>query len=200
MADYCNKNLIDVRKSAERGKIVDTVIIISLIVLFLLLIYLKTFVFMVVSVSGDSMKNTLHGGDLLFANTKRTPERGDIVVVYDLKVNDEPLIKRVVGLEGDMLWTENGYLCREYVDDKGNVCIEKLDEPYVSESGVTKMAHRVTVPEGYIFVLGDNRAASYDSIDFGPVKTSSVLGVVPKWSVDIKDGVFITWYKKIINA
>lgn len=200
MADYCNKNLIDARKSVDRGKIVDTVIIIALIVLLLVLIYLKTFVFMVVSVSGDSMKDTLHSGDLLFANTKSNPDRGDIVVVYDLNVNDEPIIKRVVGLEGDMLWTENGYLFRQYVDDKGNVCSEKLDEPYVLESGVTEMRHRITVPEGYIFVLGDNRAGSYDSIDFGPAKMSSVLGVVPKWSVDIKDGVFITWYKKIINA
>lgn len=200
MADYCSKNLIDARKSVERGKIVDTVIIISLIVLLLVLIYLKTFVFMVVSVSGDSMKDTLHSGDLLFANTKSNPDRGDIVVVYDIEVNNEPIIKRVVGLQGDMLWTENGYLCRQYVDNKGNVCMEELDESYVLESGVTKMEHRITVPEGYIFVLGDNRACSFDSIDFGPVKTTSVLGVVPKWSINVKDSAFITWYKKIINA
>lgn len=200
MADYCSKNLIDARKSVERGKIVDTVIIISLIVLLLVLIYLKTFVFMVVSVSGDSMKDTLHSGDLLFANTKSNPDRGDIVVVYDIEVNNEPIIKRVVGLQGDVLWTENGYLCRQYVDNKGNVCMEELDESYVLESGVTKMEHRITVPEGYIFVLGDNRACSFDSIDFGPVKTTSVLGVVPKWSINVKDSAFITWYKKIINA
>lgn len=200
MADYCSKNLIDARKSVEHGKIVDTVIIISLIVLLLVLIYLRTFVFMVVSVSGDSMKDTLHSGDLLFANTKSNPDRGDIVVVYDIEVNNEPIIKRVVGLQGDMLWTENGYLCRQYVDNKGNVCMEELDESYVLESGVTKMEHRITVPEGYIFVLGDNRACSFDSIDFGPVKTTSVLGVVPKWSINVKDSAFITWYKKILNA
>lgn len=200
MAEYFNKNLIDVQKSLKREKFFDIVLLVLLILAFITIIYLKTVVFMVVSVSGNSMTDTLHNGDLLFANTKRNAARGDIVVVYDLRINDEPLIKRVVGLEGDMLWTENGYLYCQYTDSRGNIVSEKLDEFYVLKEGITDLPHKMTVPDGYIYVLGDNRADSYDSIDFGPVKSSSVLGVVPNWSVNIKDGSFISWYKKIIDA
>jgi signal peptidase I len=97
------------------------------------------------------------------------PQRGDIIVFDPPTVSDKPYIKRVIGLPGETV-----------TFDGGNVYIngEKLDEPYIS-SGITDCTGQycsVTVPEGHIFVLGDNRRNSSDSRIFGPVPVNSIIG------------------------
>jgi signal peptidase I len=85
----------------------------------------------------------------------RMPERGP-----------ELLIKRVIALPGEMIEIRDG---KVYIDG------EVLDEPYVSQRTSGKSAP-VTVPEGHVFVMGDNRGASNDSRSFGPVARERIVG------------------------
>lgn len=199
MANYFDKNLIERQKAAKRDAVGTMIFVVVLLVLLAVGIYLKTCVFMVVSVKGSSMYDTLSDGDLLFANKLESPTRGDIVVIYDTDIDDEALIKRVICLQGDDIWTINGFVYITYTDEGGNRVTERLKEDYLLKIGVTKINDKITIPDGYVFVMGDNREKSSDSRYFGCVKTSSILGVVPDWSVEIKDSVFINWYKKIIT-
>lgn len=200
MGEYSNKNLIEKREAIRRDNVISVIVTVVLVVILLVFLYLKTAVFMVVSVKGSSMYDTLSDGDLLFANKLSSVSRGDVVVIHDPEIDNEALIKRVIGLGGDELWTVNGYVYITYTDSQGERVTERLVEDYVYREGMTKMSGKITVPEGCIFVMGDNRTASSDSRFFGAVKLSSVMGVVPEWSVNIKDSGFIKWYKGIVTA
>lgn len=83
------------------------------------------------------------------------PERGDVVTFWNEEM-DKLLVKRVIGLPGDKLSFEGGYV---YVNG------EKLEETYLPKQGNTASANRteITVPEGCLFFLGDNRPGSDDS-------------------------------------
>ena len=128
--------------------------------------------FRMVNVDGDSMLNTLHHGDrLLISGLAYTPHYGDIVVIR--RENDTPLIKRVIGLPGDVITID---------DDIGVVYRngEALDEPYTKD-GFTPakgMPEQVIVQKGTIFVMGDNRGASLDSRMLGCQKIENVVGRV----------------------
>ncbi len=108
------------------------------------------------------------------------PERGDIVVFDPPTVADKPYIKRVIGLPGDTITIENGNVYRNGV---------LLDEPYI-EDGITdcrgSRCDPVRVPDGTVYVLGDNRRNSTDSRIFGPVSVDSIIGKawVTYWPLD----------------
>lgn len=196
MTDFSNKNLIqqsDAYKREEFNTVIFCVVIILLAAIFL---YLKLAVFTVVSVSQTSMNPTLNDGDFLVAVKTDEPRRGDIII---LNGNDKVLIKRVVGIEGDVLWTEDGYLYRETVDKNGKKSVEKLTEDYVlgKTYGIPK---KITVPKDCVYVLGDNRQNSVDSRELGAINLSDVVGVVPSWSVAIKDTFIVSLYKKILGS
>jgi len=122
------------------------------------------------------------------------PRRGDVIVFNPpIANNDKPFIKRVIGLPGDTVETRNGTV---YVNGVA------LDEPYISDrpslcNNGTSDCAPVTVPEGQIFVMGDNRTNSEDSRYFGTVPIKNVIGkawitywpkddigVVPHYSYD----------------
>lgn len=198
MGRFIGKNLIDLAKEERRDRLLGQITLIVVIGIIFLFLFLKTQVFLAVTVQGSSMENTLNSGDFLFANRQRTAKRGDIVVVYDQNVNPEPIIKRVVAVGGDTIWTENGFVYLKTTDSEGNAVTERLDEYYVKTQGVTNMHEQVTVPEGFVFVLGDNRQVSSDSRAFGVVNSNSIIGVVPQWSINIKDSSFVNWYKRAL--
>jgi signal peptidase I len=142
-------------------------ILIMLIPLLCWLIF--TFVFKLAYVNGDSMEPALHDGGLLLGNKlfKGQIERGDIVVVQR---PGKIIIKRVIGIEGDII----------NIDTKtGDIHLNGtvLDEPYLSEktfhSGASDTP--LTVPDGHIYILGDNRAGSLDSRYIGTVPASDVI-------------------------
>ena len=199
MEYFSSDNLIEYNKKVKREGYSNVVFCVVIVALLLILLYYKTFVFMVVSVKGNSMTDTLHNGDLLVADKTVSCRRGDIVVFYDDDINDEPLIKRVIAVEGDTVWSDAGFVYISYIDDNGKNVTERLDEPYVYKSGVTNVP-RTVISDGMIFVLGDNRSVSSDSRYFGAVKNSAVLGVVPDWSIKIKDLTIVSWYKSAIGA
>lgn len=136
-----------------------------------------TLLFRVVVVSGPSMQNTLQNGDyiLLLSNIfYGDPEYGDVVVACKESFrNGEPIIKRVIATEGQEV----------DIDFKtGVVSVDgiALEETYVNTP--TNLYEGIdfpqTVPEGCVFVMGDNRNASVDSRkkEIGMVDTRLILG------------------------
>lgn len=133
---------------------------------------LFTVAFRMVNVEGDSMLNTMHSGDrLLISNFAYTPDYGDIVVLR--RKNDTPLIKRVIGLPGDVITID---------DDLGIVYRngQPLDEPYTKDgfTPANGMPEQVIVQKGTVFVMGDNRGASLDSRMLGCLPMENLVGRV----------------------
>ena len=151
-------------------------------------------------VSGESMENTLQNGEYLIVTKwthvmREIPEYGQIVII-DSRVNrertwaddiEEPLmnyvavfnkdaqgsdvwVKRVIGRPGDTLEFKDGHVWRNG---------EQLQEPYTKDTIMNyTRSTPVTVPEGHVFVMGDNRNHSSDSRFIGPVPVDHVLGFV----------------------
>lgn len=132
------------------------------VVPFLILFVLLGVVFSIAWVPSGSMEPTLPtksyfiGWRLPYFFADPMPERGDIVMFRSEEL-DELLVKRTVGLPGDTVSIENGAVCIN-----GN----PLYEPYLHDGVETYPMSEETVfivPEGHIFVLGDNRPGSFDS-------------------------------------
>ncbi len=147
-------------------------------------ILLFTFAFRVVGIKGQSMENTIFEGDkVMISGMFYSPQPGDIVVVSRDHANTpsgpeygtEPIIKRVIAVAGQTVDIdfEDGIV---YVDGKA------LREPYTKTLTTRRddVSFPLTVEEGHIFVLGDNRAVSRDSrsSDIGQVDERYVLGRV----------------------
>ena len=128
-----------------------------------------TFGFRLVGVSGSSMVDTLHNGDWLIVTPYYTePQYGDIVISTHRLETMGPIVKRVIATEGDAV----------YIDSEGTVYVndEKLNEDSYTMP-VTRLygdlTYPLTVPEGHVMLLGDNRPLSSDSrysyVGFAPV-------------------------------
>lgn len=134
------------------------------------------FVFRVIGVEGVSMRPTLQDGDwVAVSGLSMNIERGDIVIITQPWERNVPIVKRVIAKGGDTV-DINFWLGEVYVNGV------KLDEPYIEE--LTTHGYDVqfplTVPEGKIFVLGDNRGESLDSRSskIGCIDERYVLGKV----------------------
>ena len=133
-----------------------------------------TFVFKISAVDGDSMNNTLHNGDKVLITARDwTVERGDIVVISQPNAFNKVLIKRVIATEGQTVEI-NGKTHQVIVDG------EVLEEPYIAQPLIVQGTwnYPVTVPEGCVFVMGDNRNRSTDSRDsaVGMIDTRYIVG------------------------
>ena len=142
----------------------------------IILVVLFTFFLRVVNVSGPSMQPALQSNDRVLISTLfHKPQAGDIVVITRTQGLSEPIIKRVIATQGQTVDIdfEQGIV---YVDG------QPLDESAYLENGTTTQpsdyAFPLTVPEGHVFVLGDNRAVSNDSrsSDVGMVDERFILG------------------------
>lgn len=153
---------------------------------------LFSFVTRLCRVDGPSMLNTLHDGEmLLVSDLLYTPERGDIIVFHqtgnDTGDLNEPIVKRVIATEGEWLHivknSNNSLTVTVYDEKKENPII--LDELYANYENGTGAYYSypddpIQVPEGCLFVMGDNRGNSLDSRShsIGFVDQRRVLGKV----------------------
>ena len=157
-------------RRAGKGLVREILETVALALVLALLV--RTFGVQIYRVDGESMLPTLAHGDRLLVNKLvyrfRQPVPGEVVVVADPAHPGRHLVKRVIAVageevevQGDAVWV-NGRL---------------LDEPYTHpDSPGTYSAGPLTVPEGYVWVMGDNRGASLDSRLIGPLPVQRVEG------------------------
>lgn len=132
---------------------------------------LHRYVFAVYIIEGSSMSPTLNDGDMALVNVWATRigwiERGEIVLVRDGHFH-EYATKRVIGLPGERV---------EIKDDHVFINGRLLLEPYLPKNVLTQSSRPPCVlePDQY-FVLGDNRAVSFDSRIYGPVRRGALMG------------------------
>jgi signal peptidase I len=173
---------VDDDQSARVRSIVEWVaVIVGALVVALVV---KTFLFQAFYIPSASMEPTLQKGDRVLVNKLsydlHDVHRGD-VVVFKLPADEvgsdgiKDLIKRVIGLPGDVIETRDGVV---YIND------EPLEEPYLADGTTTGSPsdgqnpgiERQTVPDGHVYVLGDNRSNSADSRYRGPIPIESIVG------------------------
>lgn len=147
----------------------------SLIYAVILMLLVFTFLFRVVGVNGNSMNPTLSNGDWLTVSAiPREVNQGDIVVVTQPNSLNEPLIKRVIAKGGDTVSID-------FIEGTVNVNGIIMYEPYIAEKTerMGDYVYPITVPEGCLFVMGDNRNDSLDSRfkTIGFIDERYVLGV-----------------------
>ena len=126
-------------------------------------------------IPSESMVPTLQVGDQVIVNRfshhlGAKPEVGDIVVFHPPTATDETFIKRVVGLSGDRIAVRDGRVVRNG---------QLQDEPYARPCGdgaQCDVPRPVRIPDGHVYVMGDNRGASQDSRFWGSVPVSEVIG------------------------
>jgi len=155
----------------------------ALLIAFAIAAFIRYFLFTPIVVDGDSMMPTLEDGDRMIVNkigyTIGNPDRFDIVVFHAPEGKD--YIKRVIGLPGDHV---------EYIDDQLYINGEPIDEPYLDQYKVEITEGNLTgdfklqdinpsldvIPEGHVFVMGDNRRFSKDSRHIGVVDIDEIIG------------------------
>lgn len=126
------------------------------------------------SIDLNAVLNLLPGGDREGEHAWypfSAPRRGDVVVLDPPVASSQPFIKRVIGLPGETVTFEDGYV---YING------QRLEEPYI-DGAVTfcrsrRFCEAGPVPAGMVYVLGDNRMNSEDSRYFGPVPIEDLIG------------------------
>lgn len=163
--------------SSVMKEIVSTIF--TFIVVFALVWLLRVYVIEPFQVEGRSMDNTLQDGERLVMLKLAEVDRFDVVVVPPPNVPEKLYIKRVIGIPGDTI---------EFKDDKLILNGKPLDEPYLAEMQaqtegnftydmtLEERTGATEVPEGQIFVMGDNRRNSTDGRNFGFINIEDVRG------------------------
>ena len=147
-------------------------IIIALLIAFVIMQFVKPTI-----VKETSMQPTLYEDNYIFLSKQSyrfgEPEKGDIIVFHTkLRTQtgkEKLLIKRIIGVPGDVVRIEEGQV---YIND------EVIDEPYLLEPYTSGFVENLEVPEGSLFVMGDNREHSADSRDpdIGLIKAKDIVG------------------------
>jgi signal peptidase I len=135
----------------------------------------REFIFAPVKVEGKSMMPTFEDNNRIIVSKMSKVERFDMIVFHS-PVSDEDYIKRVIGLPGDIV---------EVQDDVLHINNIIYDEPYLQENKEMLPTKdrltddfKVTVPEGSLYVMGDNRKKSSDSREIGFITEDAIVGEV----------------------
>lgn len=141
--------------------------ILSYVIIIVVVLLIKEFIITPIRVNGDSMVKTLQDKDIMLLDKIsyrfNDIKRFDIVVV---KLEDEYIIKRVIGLPGETV---------EYRDNKLYINGKQVKEDFKHED-TNDFILEEEIPEGFYFVMGDNRPISLDSRMIGLIKENRILG------------------------
>lgn len=154
------------------AELLETVLI-SLVII----VPVRFFIIQPFFVKGQSMEPNFHENDYLIVDELsyrfRQPQRGEVVVLKSQTLQNQNLIKRIVGLPNETVDIENGIvsICQQ------TTCT-RLREPYLSPEQITDGKIRMTLGPNDFFVLGDNRQFSYDSRRWGVLSRSDMIGRV----------------------
>lgn len=144
------------------------------IIILAVVILIRTFVVTPVIVSGTSMNNTLKDGEILLLNKlDKKYERYDIVV-FDYE--DSKLVKRIIGLPGETVKYDDGKL---YING------EETEDSFATITHNFELSE--VIPEGYYFVMGDNRNNSSDSRIIGLISEEQINGTttISLWPIKL---------------
>lgn len=161
----------------------------SILIALVLALFLRTFFIQVFRIPSGSMRMTLIEGDRLLVNKLRYgpkvpftrsrfpgfshPKRGDVIVFRFPMDRKKDFIKRLIAFGGETVEIKNGDI---YIDGK-RVDLPAVDvHKYYNRGDYGDVGVRTKVPEGYIFVLGDNSASSHDSRYWGFVPEDDIIG------------------------
>ena len=178
--------------------------VLTILVAVVAALIIRSLVFEPVRVDGESMDDTLANGEIMFvskydysstwlclpwqSNTEKenaprftfggNPQRFDVVICRYPGRGDTNFVKRVVGLPGDTIRLEEGYL---YIKEKGQDEEVRYEEPYITDeyrTGNRNTFGPYEVPEGQYFVMGDHRNNSNDSRYVGAISRDMIVGHV----------------------
>lgn len=167
----------------------------SLIFIVLVILAIRLFVFVPVTVKGHSMDPTLADGQRLIVSKIYEPERFDIITTVEPNDSSKVAVKRLIGLPGDTIEYKNDQLYingktynEPYLKDfKARFAKDRLQEEYRYSARYQQKAEVVSnftpdfsvkVPTGKYFVMGDNRLVSMDSREFGFITKKLMRGEV----------------------
>lgn len=178
--DPDGKQIIQLNNSEITATVLDWMG--SLFMALVCVLLVMSFAFRVIKVDGTSMEPTLIDNDkVIISNLFYTPQNGDIVVISHGEDYANPLVKRVIATAGQELYI-NFEKNEVYVDGV------LLDEPYIQGTTVLgdKSADEINgvIPEGKVFVMGDNRVVSLDS-RYHRVDLIDVSSIIGKAQLDI---------------
>ena len=148
---------------------------IMLLLMVVIAFSIRSVLFEPMRVKGTSMENTLLPGDYMavekLSYIVSPMERGDVVICYYPNNDEYTCVKRIIGLEGDVITIQDGVV---------SVNGAALQEDYVTTGLTAKHDGTYVVEEGCVFVMGDNRLVSRDSTDgmVGSIPSERVIGRV----------------------
>ena len=199
-------DMLNSRKGKSSAASVIVLILLIVVACVVLVDSLRSMFTFAVEIKGSSMLNTLYGGelvgsdyrggDIVYALRNFQAERGDVVIIDTTKngasgsgniFSSDVIIKRLIAVEGDSVKCENGIV---YLKTAGG-SYEAIEEEYAITNELYHFSE-VTLGEGEIFFLGDNRPVSLDSQEvaeagYSAFRYESIIGIVPDWAISMKN-------------
>lgn len=171
-------------------------------------------------ISGNSMESTLSDGDYIISIKDNNIKRGDIVITKLTPLKemcntfDEYIIKRVIGVPGDTVkYTKEGlYINGTYIKEEYTIGIPFSDSEYDQDFFIIKeddssltgriIEYHSVIPEGYYFLMGDNRNNSLDSREYGLFSQEEIIQVVvcklSGFSIESVERGILEWFNGIL--